>query len=426
MRKFFFIILLLLLLSSLSVNAAETNQTYVTTNVQELLETVSPPELGFDNLSTEKMRAELAGKFISTTKMDVSGLTSLFNTMGNLSVKSVFNATLQKLKSGEAATLAVDHKIEVFSISSIYSNAGTTTSRTRMTLKVVADQDISGLKIFEVIPKSAASSSAQIILAFSSGSPSIVESDPVLEWDIASLRRGESKTFIYYIKGSIANDSFKTLAVYETPKPQALQANVTEAEAPVQQPVTNATAPKKEEQTNPENNQTQAKSVNQQPGAKRNPWFFIAPILVVSLIAGSGYGIAYLKKRKEENQEILLEQKLKKPESSELKIRPNISIPYDKVRMVERFIENRIKQGGTDSQIKQELLDSGWDSLTLDVIMHDVHVTDNNMSKLDKFVQTCIDKGMSFEEIRSTLIRAGWRVDLVDLVLDDFKYAKNN
>jgi hypothetical protein len=421
-RKLFLILLPLLLISLLPVNAAETNQTYVTANVQELLETVSPPELGFDNLSTEKMRAELTGKFISTTKMDVSGLTSLFNTMGNLSVKSVFNATLQKLKSGEAATLAVDHKVEVFSISSIYSNAGTTTSRARMTLKVVADQDISGLKIFEVIPKSAVSSSAQIILAFSSGSPSIVESDPVLEWDIESLRRGESKTFIYYLNGSVANDSFRTLAVYETPKPQVQQANVTAT--PAQQPQANATEPKKEEPVQPGVNQSQAQPIEKQPGAKRNPWFFIAPILVVSLIAGSGYGLAYLKRKKEEEHEILLEQKLQPHVSPELKIRPNISVPYDKVRTVERFIENRIRQGSTDSQIKQELLDSGWDSLTLDAIMHDVHVVDNNISKLDKFAQTCIDKGMSFEEIRSTLVRAGWRVDLVDLVLDYFKYTK--
>ena len=121
---------------------------------------------------------------------------------------------------------------------------------------------------------------------------------------------------------------------------------------------------------------------------------------------------------------MVLKQKamaVSKPEPENLLIRPGLIVPYDKIRQVEKFIENEARSGKSDTEIKQDLLATGWDEHTLDIIMHDVHVVDHHVDKLDHFVKMCIDKDMTLSQIRTTLINVGWREDIVDLLLDDFR-----
>nr|MCK4929477.1 hypothetical protein [Nanoarchaeota archaeon] len=110
-----------------------------------------------------------------------------------------------------------------------------------------------------------------------------------------------------------------------------------------------------------------------------------------------------------------------KPGPKDLVIKPDLIIPYDKVKGIESFIEIQMRGGKSDAEIKQELVGAGWDERAINVIMYDVHIVDNNLDKLYRFVKASIDRGLTLEDVKNTLLRVGWREDIVDLVLDDFK-----
>ena len=53
--------------------------------------------------------------------------------------------------------------------------------------------------------------------------------------------------------------------------------------------------------------------------------------------------------------------------------------------------------------------------------MPDVHVIDENRSKLNQFAQKCLERGVSLEEIKKTLLNIGWGENVVEMVLDNFR-----
>jgi hypothetical protein len=330
----------------------------------------------------------------------------------NSSSQDYVNTILQKLESGELETLNVEHKAEVFKIKTIYTNVNQSTSRTRVTIKVSSDNDVTGVRILELIPKSVAQNSSLIAFTSLSGNPRIIEQDPLIEWNIPLLMKGETKEFTYYLKADINKDEFRSACIYDNINPVAQPAQE-------ETNLTNEPEQKPSEPVAQENNKGGEKSNAQTAEPKQLPWYLPFIVLVIILEAGAVAIIIY-RKRSEAKHEKLLKKKL---EGKDLVIRPDLIIPYEKVRNVERFIENHLKHGKTTHEITQELLSVGWDEHSINVIMHDVHVVDNKIDKVEHFIREGVKGGLSIDEIRKILISIGWREDLVDLMLDDFRKA---
>jgi len=367
-------------------------------NLEDLLSTVSPSDLGFSTLGADKMKAEKINNFLTTSKLDYSGLGLWPGFVGSSAAKDEINYIINELKAGSMDTLSAEHQAEVFKIKSSYSNIANYTNRTRITIKIVPSQDVTNVRILEFIPKSIASSDSMLVFTSLSGNPKVLEKDPLIEWNIPIIRRGEVKTIIFYIKGAVSNDGFKTIVAYEKQQPSEPTGGVV---------------------TEPQPGEEQLPTEEEAPVEKPGKFSIIWPIIIIIImgILVGGY-VVYKKQAEEKKQQLLLKQKIA---PKDLVIRADIVIPYEKVRGVEKFIETQIRQGKSDSEIRQELLSAGWHDHAVDVIMHDVHVVDKNIDKLDKFIQVCVDKGMTLEEVKTTLMNVGWREDVVDLAIDDFK-----
>jgi hypothetical protein len=393
--------------------------------VEDLLSTVSASELGYSLLSIDKMKAEQTSNFTTATKLDSASFAVWIGYVQNSSSQDYVNTILQKLESRELETLNVEHKAEVFKIKTIYSNVNQSTGRTRVTIKVSSDNDVTGVRILELIPKSVAQNSSLIAFTSLSGNPRIIEQDHLIEWNIPLLMKGETKEFTYYLKADISKDEFRSACIYDNPNPvaQPVQKEMNETynndsnkSGWIEQKLVEVVA---ENKTDNEQEVNQPLSVESTAKSKNSLWYlpFIITIIIVEIGA---VAIIIYKKRSEAKHEKLLEKKL---EGKDLIIRPDLIIPYEKVRNVERFIENHLKHGKTNHEIKQELLSVGWDEHSINVIMCDVHVVDNKIDKVEHFIREGVNGGLSIEEIRTTLINIGWREDLVDLMLDDFRKA---
>lgn len=367
----------------------EEEEELVIENLEELLSTVTPSELGYDLLSIDKMQAEKTSNFLSTSKLDSGGLTSWIGVVKASSAQDYINELVNKLNNDQADTLSVEHQVEVFKVKTIYANVKNYVFRSRVIIKVTSSKDVTGVRILELVPKTVESSASQLI--FTSNKPRVLEEDPLLEWSVPLIRQGETKSFSYYIKGSVSSDDFKTIAVYDKPKP-------------VEEPTAGVVTEPEPEESEPE---TKAKP-------KKFSWWWAVIIIVILGGLAGGYFVY----KKQIDAKLLLKKKL---EPKDLVIRPDLVISYDKIRTVEKFIEVQIRAGKADVEIRQELISAGWDEHAVDVIMHDVHVVDQNIDKVDRFVKTKLDKGVTLEQIKETLINVGWREDVVDLILDDFR-----
>jgi hypothetical protein len=382
-----------------------TTQPVEITNLQELLGTVSGAELGNPNLTSSKMKAELKNTFLLTSELDFNGLASWKQLVPDATAKEYLTNLINQLESGESASLGAEHKAEVFVIKTTYANNPAYVNRTRVMIRVTAYQDMSNVRVIELIPKNIARTSSDLI--FVGDYPRIVSSDPLIEWSMPSMISGETRTFTYYVKGYVKSDDFRTSVVYEKPKTENPTGGVVNPPQP--EPAADG-----EPQENP------AEGLNDS-GVKKGTGL-ILPLIIIVLVAGLIIGGSVVLSKKKNAQAMLASRQAAASSGQRsLVIRPDLVIPYEKVLSAETFIEKRVRQGASDMELHKELINSGWDEHAVDVVMHDVHVVDNNLDKLDGFVQACIDKGLTLPTVKQTLLNVGWREDVIDLVLEDFK-----
>lgn len=375
------------------------------TNLQELLSTVQPSELGYTTLPLEKMKAELLNTITANTRLD-SGSVSAWSSLLPAEAGAYISDLVSLLGAGSTAVLNSEHKMELFVIKTIYANNAASVYRTRVTITITAPKDLSNVRVIELIPKSVVSKASDLI--FIGERPSIVSDDPLLEWKISFLRAGESRSFTFYIKDKVEQDDFKTITIYDQPKVEP------------QQPPTGSVV------AGPEPWPQEFPEESAEGGKKRSSVLtFLMPLLVLIILAGLVFAGSYVysKKGKDSRKEAVVSDGATTfvQGQKSLMIRPELVIPYEKVRSVEHFIEEKMRQGIPDAEIRRELVSSGWDDHAVDVVVHDVHVVDNNVDKLDSFIQACLDKGMTTDGVKRTLLNVGWREDVVDLVLEDFR-----
>jgi hypothetical protein len=376
-------------------------------NLAELLSTISPKELGYESLPADKMKAERLNTFLTTSRLlDSSGLAPWLDLSPDQAAKDYINSLISGMNSGKLGAAGLDHKVETFRITTVYSNSQASAARTRVTITIKALYDIYDLRIIELIPKSVVSSSSALI--FVDKKPKMISPDPLLEWSIPSFKKGESRSFTYYIRDAVASDDFRTIAVFDALKTQV----------PVAAPTGDVVAeqPASEEQGGDYSPVSGGYDDSSKVGSK-----MLVPLLFLLAIGGLVLVGSVIIKKRDARKELAASSAASGGAGRVLMIRKDLIVPYFKVEEAERLIESRVRKGMSDPEIKEELISIGWDDHAVDVIVHDVHTVDDNIDKLDGFVQACLDKGLSLKNIKDTLMNVGWREDVVDLVLEDFR-----
>jgi len=147
---------------SIPPDEEEEEEEEVIENLEELLSTVDPFELGFETLETSKMVAVETKEYVTTTKPD-SGSLSLWPLVDGSTSEMYVDEIINDLDSGHLETLSVEHKAEVFMIETVYSNVDAKAYRTRVTITITASKDITGIKVLELVPKGVASSASSLL-----------------------------------------------------------------------------------------------------------------------------------------------------------------------------------------------------------------------------------------------------------------------
>jgi PGF-pre-PGF domain-containing protein len=152
------------------------------------------------------------------------------------------------------------------------------------------------------------------------------------------------------------------------------------------------------QQTPSENNQSAntgevIKEVQQQPQTtpptiSKFP-VVIIPIIIVVLIIGGVLGFLYYQK--------------------------NISVLSDnELRELNEYV-SRCKAEGIDSRhIKAALLKAGWQEYVVDLVLHDVHVPHDDMSKLKAYITAMKKAKQTDPQIRENLRRVGWQEEVIE------------
>jgi hypothetical protein len=139
-------------------------------------------------------------------------------------------AAIETIKSEVAAGNVVDVKVSlaVYKVESL--STGLSVYVSKVVLSFTAANDMKNVDIVQVIPKSLASTVADV--TFLSGTPTVLQSDPIVKWSFASVSRGETKKMSYTIKKQLSGTTDITTL--------AAAGNIT---APATPPVTPPVAP---------------------------------------------------------------------------------------------------------------------------------------------------------------------------------------
>jgi len=364
-------------------------------NLEELLNTVSAKELGYEFLDNDRKKADLITTFVTAGKpeSDVLELWPGFSDSDNN--KNYINGIISSLTSDELSLISSSHESELFEVKTIYSNQDAYVNRTRVKIIITPNKNLNNIRILEFIPKSVVVSASSLI--FINDIPEVLDDDPLLEWKIDNLNAGESKIISYYIKGRPLISDIKTLIVTDK--------------------IENAEQITGDAVIDSEKNYTTSDD-DWRAGSDDDSSFSIWPFLIIILFVGLIAGSVFYKKQIAQIAKIIIKPKIG---NADLILRKDLIIPYNKVKKIEKYIESQVRLGKSDSEIRNELINVGWNSYLVDVVMHDIHIIDDNLNKLDKFIHSSLDKGMVLDDIKKILMNIGWREDVVDLAIDDFK-----
>ncbi len=179
-------------------------------------------------------------------------------------------AALQELRtgfeSGEKIKATVARTLTVYKINN--QDTGDAVYRSEITIVVTAPRDMKNMKVVEVIPKTVAKSTDDLI--FTGETPEILQKDPVVQWIIDSLKTGKSLDFTYIVKKKINSIKSYTLAGGEE-----------------------KAAPPSEEKVEPTGEAV--KEITPPEEAKKFGWL----VAVLIVVVGLGVYFAYTKKKKE-------------------------------------------------------------------------------------------------------------------------------
>jgi len=142
------------------------------------------------------------------TENTVEGIEEALDHVTNAKAISVLKELRIGFESGEKTKAEITRTLTVYKIENL--DTGDSVYRTEIALVVTAPKNMKNIKIIEVVPKTTAKSSDDLV--FLGEVPEVLQKDPVLQWVIDSLKKGKSLDLRYIVKKKLASIKSYTLA----------------------------------------------------------------------------------------------------------------------------------------------------------------------------------------------------------------------
>ena len=93
----------------------------------------------------------------------------------------------------------------------------------------------------------------------------------------------------------------------------------------------------------------------------------------------------------------------------------------DELKEVKIYVEKCKSEGLSTQEIRETLINVGWQKSLIDLILHDVHVPHEDMDKIVAYIHFAIKNGSSEMVIKENLAKVGWQQEIVT---EAFSYIK--
>ncbi len=255
---------------------------------------------------------------------------------------------------------------------------------------VTPEKSLSNVYVYEIIPKTLASSVANI--AFKDKDYEVVQQDPIVRYTYDSL--SQPVTIIYGVK-DVAITQNLLLALNSIIVPEKIEEIV--------------------EKTNECGNEICEEPYEDKTicpadcGARKIPWLLMI-ILVIVLIAGVFYINFY--KGKGAFRSVIRRSPFANPKDLE-NVKNYIKNAQSKSMKNPEIAGALLKSGWTKDQIIYAFEDLKWDGKRLSTIKL-TPGSKENTKKLQNFIKKCLELNISKEKITAALLQKGWAVEKVD------------
>jgi len=92
-----------------------------------------------------------------------------------------------------------------------------------------------------------------------------------------------------------------------------------------------------------------------------------------------------------------------------------VSVSSDKeLTEIKEFVKKCESEGVEFQSIKQSLLKAGWSESVVDLVMHDVHIPNENMHKIKVYIENMRKNGKNDDEIKANLKQVGWQDEIIN------------
>ncbi|MEK6864358.1 MAG: hypothetical protein AABX27_03635, partial [Nanoarchaeota archaeon] len=277
---------------------------------------------------------------------------------------------------------------------SIKDFAGATAKYALVKKEITAKSQIAQFDIYEVIDKSVADSTSDIV--FETTPTAIVKDDPIVKWFVSGgLATGAKTEQRYMVKSEfdVAMEKVKTIIV---PSGEAIEEPVAEPDSVCGDGICTDIL--------------EDATICPEDCTSKTPWNIIIPIIIVALLLGLYLGF-YKGKYSLWNL-----TKKKKPFTSN-----------SDLESVKSFIRNSRDKDMDDSVTKSRLHEKGWTEEQIKFAFGEmewekkeksVEKPSENTSPIREYIKTALSRGMSKEKIQSNLIAKGWKEEDVKKELE--------
>jgi len=172
---------------------------------QEVIQGISPSDLGLTTLTASDVTVTQIGPTVETTVQTTATIADLAIQMAT---DAAAKAAIEAVKDDVAAGNDVDVKVSmtVYKIES--PSTGQFVYVSKVTLSFTAANYMKDVDIIQIIPKGIAATIAEV--TFLSGTPAVLQSDPIVKWSFASVSSGETKSMSYTVKKQLSDTSVIT------------------------------------------------------------------------------------------------------------------------------------------------------------------------------------------------------------------------
>ena len=113
--------------------------------------------------------------------------------------KDTMGSLRENTRRAQIATIPTTNHLTTYTV--INKDTGETVNRSAISVAFSAEYNMSNTSIIQIIPKNIALSASE--LKFIGKQPTILQDDPIVEWTVDNMRKGDSKEFTYIVKRKV-------------------------------------------------------------------------------------------------------------------------------------------------------------------------------------------------------------------------------